>query len=43
MEVRILREIPGSRVEFFKVVVVFWIGQVVAVSAVMAAMLGVAR
>jgi hypothetical protein len=47
MEVRILREIlreiAGSRVELLKWSFVFWIGQVVAVSAVMAAMLRVAR
>lgn len=47
MEVRIVREIlsevAGSRVELLKWSFVFWIGQVVAVSAVMAAMLRVAR
>ncbi|HEU4925493.1 MAG TPA: hypothetical protein VFT24_00510 [Vicinamibacterales bacterium] len=43
MEVRIVREIAASRVDLFKWSFVFWIGQVVAVSAVMAAMLRVAR
>ena len=43
MEVRITREIASSRVELLRWSFVFWIGQVVAVSAVMAAMLRVAR
>jgi hypothetical protein len=47
MEVRIVREIlgeiAGSRVALLKWSFVFWIGQVVAVSAVMAAMLRGAR
>ena len=47
MEVRMLREIlgeiAGSRVELLRWSFVFGIGQVVAVSAVMAAMLRVAR
>lgn len=47
MEVRILREIlreiASSRVELLKWSFLFWIGQVVAISAVMAAMLRVAR
>jgi hypothetical protein len=43
MEVRIVREIASSRVDLLKWSFVFWIGQVVAVSAVMAAMLRVAR
>jgi hypothetical protein len=43
MEVRIMREIASSRVELLRWSFVFWIGQVVAVSAVMAAMLRVAR
>ena len=43
MEVRIVREIAASCVDLLKWSFVFWIGQVVAVSAVMAAMLRVAR
>ena len=43
MEVRIMREIAISRVELLRWSFVFWIGQVVAVSAVMAAMLRIAR
>jgi len=43
MEVRIRREIAISRVELLRWSFVFWIGQVVAVSAVMAAMLRIAR
>jgi hypothetical protein len=39
MEMRITREIASSRVELLKWSFLFWIGQVVAVSAVMAAML----
>jgi hypothetical protein len=43
MEVRSVREVAASRVDLLKWSFVFWIGQVVAVSAVMAAMLRVAR
>lgn len=43
MEVRIVRKIAGGRVQLLKWSFVFWIGQVVTVSAVMAAMLRVAR
>ena len=43
MEVRIVREIASSRVDLLKWSFVFWIGQVVAVSAVMGAMLRIAR
>ena len=43
MEVRLMREIANSRVELLKWSFLFWIGQVVAVSALMAAMLRVAR
>ena len=43
MEVRIVREIAASCVDLLKWSFVFWIGQVVAVSAVMAAMRRVTR
>jgi hypothetical protein len=43
MEVRLMREIANSRVDLLRWSFVFWIGQVVAVSAAMAAMLRVAR
>jgi hypothetical protein len=43
MEVRITREIASSRVDLLKWSFIFWIGQVVAVSAVMGAMLRIAR
>jgi hypothetical protein len=43
MEVRLVREIALSRADLLKWSFVFWIGQVVAVSAVMAAMLRVVR
>jgi len=43
MEVRILREIANGRVDMLKWSFVFWIGQVVAVSAVMGAMLRIVR
>ncbi len=43
MEVRILREIANGRVDMLKWSFVFWIGQVVAVAAVMGAMLRIVR
>jgi hypothetical protein len=43
MEVRILREMATGRVDLLKWSFVFWIGQVVAVSAVMSAMLRMVR
>lgn len=43
MEVRIVREIAISRVDLLRESFVSWIGHVVPVSAVMAAMLRVAR
>jgi hypothetical protein len=39
MELRIMRELASSRVELLRWSFIFWIGQVVAVSAVMGAML----
>lgn len=43
MEVRIVREIAGTRGDLIKWSFLFWIGQVVAMSAVMAAMLRMIR
>ncbi len=43
MEVRIIREIGNSRFDLLKWTFAFWIGQVVATSAIMAAMLRVVR
>ena len=42
-EVRIIREIGASRFELLKWSFVFWIGQVVAMSAIMAAMVRAIR
>ena len=43
MEVRIIREIGNSRFDLIKWTFAFWIGQVVAMSAIMAAMLRIVR
>ena len=43
MEVRIIREIGTSRFDLIKWTFAFWIGQVVAMSAIMAAMLRAVR
>ena len=43
MEVRIIREIGNSRFDLLKWTFAFWIGQVVATSAIMAAMLRIVR
>ena len=43
MEVRIIREIGNSRFDLIKWSFAFWIGQVVAMSAIMAAMLHIVR
>jgi len=43
MEVRIVREVGNSRFELLKWSFLFWIGQVVTMSAVIAAMLRIIR
>jgi hypothetical protein len=43
MELRIIREIGNSRFDLLKWTFAFWIGQVVAMSAIMAAMLRIVR
>ena len=43
MELRIVREIGNSRFDLLKWTFAFWIGQVVAMSAIMAAMLRIVR
>ena len=43
MELRIIREIGTSRFDLLKWTFAFWIGQVVAMSAIMAAMLRIVR
>ena len=43
MELRITREIANSRFDLLKWTFAFWIGQVVAMSAIMAAMLRIVR
>ena len=43
MEVRVLREVSNSRFELLKLSFLFWIGQVVTMSAIIAAMLRIIR
>jgi hypothetical protein len=43
MEVRIMRELGNNRFDLLKWSFLFWIGQVVAMSAIMAAMLRIGR